>query len=129
MIRLQERRIERNKRFFKNQRVSVVRKGEPFRGPFRPRPVTKAFSRRANHQFTLVVLILNSFPSKIINKGGDNGWHIKTIQNLSKLVTVKKNHSVLLTRQSISRRRTDMKILVCLMVMIIFVLATQLETF
>src|SRR5699024_2925691 len=58
MIRLQERRIERNKRFFKNQRVSVVRKGEPFRGPLRPRPVTKAFSRRANHQFTLVVLIL-----------------------------------------------------------------------
>src|SRR5690625_1425923 len=57
MIRLQERRIERNKRFFKNQRVSVVRKGEPFRGPLRPRPVTKAFSRRANHQFTLVVLI------------------------------------------------------------------------
>src|SRR5699024_12330162 len=59
MIRLQERRIERNKRFFKNQRVSVVRKGEPFRGPLRPRPVTKAFSRRANHQFTLVVLIVS----------------------------------------------------------------------
>src|SRR5699024_7922892 len=65
MIRLQERRIERNKRFFKNQRVSVVRKGEPFRGPLRPRPVTKAFSRRANHQFTPGVLIyqfLNAHP-------------------------------------------------------------------
>src|SRR5699024_12125531 len=60
MIRLQERRIERNKRFFKNESVSVVRKREPFRGPLRPRPVTKAFSRRANHQFTLVVLILRS---------------------------------------------------------------------
>ena len=32
-------------------------KGKPFSGPFRPRPVTEAFSRRANHQFTLVVLI------------------------------------------------------------------------
>src|SRR5699024_10398338 len=28
-------------------------------GPLRPRPVTKAFSRRANHQFTLVVLIVS----------------------------------------------------------------------
>src|SRR5699024_10518480 len=72
MIRLQERRIERNKRFFKNQRVSVVRKGEPFRGPFRPRPVTKAFSRRANHQFTLVVLIvLNGF---YVKEGGTMGF-------------------------------------------------------
>lgn len=27
-------------------------------GPFRPRLVKEAFSRRANHQFTLVVLII-----------------------------------------------------------------------
>ncbi len=35
----------------------MVQKGKPFSGPFRPRPVIEAFSRRANHQFTLVVLI------------------------------------------------------------------------
>src|SRR5690625_1847999 len=68
MIRLQERRIERNKRFFKNQRVSVVQEGEPFRGPLRPRPVTKAFSRRANHQFTLVVLINITCSTLLLNK-------------------------------------------------------------
>jgi len=35
----------------------VVQKGNLFSGPLRPRPVREAFSRRANHQFTLVVLI------------------------------------------------------------------------
>ena len=35
----------------------MVHKGKPFSGPFRPRPVREAFSRRTNHQFTLVVLI------------------------------------------------------------------------
>jgi len=38
--------------------VNVVQKGNPFSGPIRPRPVREAFSRRANHQFILVVLIL-----------------------------------------------------------------------
>jgi hypothetical protein len=37
--------------------VNVVHKGNSLSGPFRPRPVREAFSRRANHQFTLVVLI------------------------------------------------------------------------
>ncbi|WP_299632706.1 hypothetical protein, partial [uncultured Virgibacillus sp.] len=37
--------------------MNVVQMGDPFGGPLRPRSVTKAFSRRANHQFTLVVLI------------------------------------------------------------------------
>jgi len=36
----------------------VVQKGNLFSGPLRPRPVREAFSRRANHQFTLVVLII-----------------------------------------------------------------------
>jgi hypothetical protein len=40
--------------------VNVVQKGNPFSGPLRPRPVREAFSRRANHQFTLVVLIFKS---------------------------------------------------------------------
>ncbi len=39
----------------------MVQKGNPFSWPLRPRPVREAFSRRANHQFTLVVLI---FPCK-----------------------------------------------------------------
>lgn len=34
-----------------------MHKGNSFSGPFRPRPVIEAYSRRANHQFTLVVLI------------------------------------------------------------------------
>jgi len=39
----------------------VVQKGNLFSGPLRPRPVREAFSRRTNHQFTLVVLIYLTF--------------------------------------------------------------------
>jgi len=42
-----------------------VQEGNPFGGPFRPRPAREAFSRRANHQFTLVVLIIE----EIIGRG------------------------------------------------------------
>jgi len=38
-----------------------VQEGGPFGGPLRPRPVKEAFSRRANHQFTLVVLIMMNY--------------------------------------------------------------------
>ncbi|MCD8501670.1 MAG: hypothetical protein LRY71_08350, partial [Bacillaceae bacterium] len=40
--------------------------GKPFGGPFRPWPVIKAFSRRANHQFTLVVLTSKVRKCKIL---------------------------------------------------------------
>ncbi|MED2938492.1 hypothetical protein P4345_14420, partial [Cytobacillus horneckiae] len=52
---------EKNKKKSRNSLELVSEcgaKGKPFSGPLRPRPVREAFSRRANHQFTLVVLII-----------------------------------------------------------------------
>jgi len=51
----------------------VVRKGKPFSRPFRPRPVKEAFSRRTNHQFTLVVLIILAWRS--LGEEGDT-WRL-----------------------------------------------------